>query len=69
MLTGVYAARNITGEQHDVWSVNTEKEYLEKGRTATLSHGDRLVPVPVTVRLREGSSKSTMRLSKPFLQA
>lgn len=49
MLTGVYAARNVTGEQHDVWAVNTEKEYLEEGQTATLSHGDRLVPVPVTV--------------------
>lgn len=49
MLTGVYAARNITGEHYDVWSVNTEKEYLEEGRSATLGHGDRLVPKSVTV--------------------
>jgi hypothetical protein len=53
MLTGVYAARNITGEQHDVWSVNTEKEYLENGRSATLNRGERLVPSRVTVRVEE----------------
>ena len=53
MLTGVYAARNVTGERYDVWSVNTEKEYLEEGRSATLSHGDRLIPVPVTVPVEE----------------
>jgi hypothetical protein len=47
MLTGVYAARNVTGERNDVWSVNTEKEYLEEG--GCLSRGDRLVPVPVMV--------------------
>lgn len=49
MLTGVYAARNVTGEQYDVWSVNTEKEYLEEGGSATVGDGDRLVPVPVRV--------------------
>jgi hypothetical protein len=49
MLTGVYAARNITGERHDVWSVNTEKEYLEEGGCAKLSQGDRFVPVMVAV--------------------
>ena len=49
MLTGVYAARNVTGEHYDVWSVNTEKEYLEEGRSATVDHGDRLVPVSVPV--------------------
>jgi hypothetical protein len=49
MLTGVYAARNVTGEQYDVWSVNTEKDYLEEGESVTVSHGDRLVPVPVSV--------------------
>ena len=45
MLTGVYAARNVTGERNDVWAVNTEKEYLEDGRCH--SRVDRLVPVPV----------------------
>ena len=53
MLTGVYAARNITGERHDVWSVNTEKEYHEEGRVAQLNAGDRLVPTPVTVSVGE----------------
>jgi len=49
MLTGVYAARNVTGEQYDVWSVNTEKDYLEESGSVTVGHGDRLVPVPVSV--------------------
>jgi hypothetical protein len=53
MLTGIYAARNVTGERYDVWSVNTEKEYLEEGRKTTVSQGDRLVPVSVTVPVGE----------------
>lgn len=53
MLTGVYAARNITGERHDVWSVNTEKEYLEEGRSVTLSRDERLVPTRVAVPIEE----------------
>jgi hypothetical protein len=44
MLTGVYAVRNIMGEQYDVWSVNTEMEYHEDGRAAYVAAGDRLVP-------------------------
>lgn len=48
MLTGVYAARNIVGEQNDVWSVNTETEYQEEGRMAEREVGDRLVPVQLT---------------------
>lgn len=41
MLTGVFAARNIAGQEHqDVWSVNVDKEYHEEVRTAT----ERLVP-------------------------
>ncbi|MGH7962575.1 MAG: NAD(P)/FAD-dependent oxidoreductase [Candidatus Binatia bacterium] len=47
MLTGVYAARNIMGEQYDVWSVNTEMEYHEEGRVAETPPGDRLVPTRV----------------------
>lgn len=57
MLTGVYAARNITGERHDVWSVNTEKEYLEEGRVATLNRGERLTPERVTVSVKEKIEK------------
>ena len=49
MLTGVYAAGNILGERHDVWSVNTEKEYHEEERVAQPSAGDRLVPTRVNV--------------------
>ncbi|MBC7233688.1 MAG: NAD(P)/FAD-dependent oxidoreductase [Chloroflexi bacterium] len=29
MLTGMLAARNVLGEQHDLWKVNTEQEYYE----------------------------------------
>jgi len=53
MLTGVYAARNIAGERHDVWAVNTEKEYHEEGRVAQLNAGDRLVPLRVAVTVGE----------------
>lgn len=54
MLTGIYAARNIAGEKHDVWSVNTEMEYHEEAReekSATVAAGDRLVPARVAVRV------------------
>lgn len=30
MLTGLLAARNILGEQHDLWNVNTERSYYEE---------------------------------------
>ncbi len=49
MLTGVYAARNITGERWDVWSVNTEREYHEEGRSSAHHAGDQLVPAQVSV--------------------
>src|SRR5438445_1874127 len=48
MLTGVYAARNIVGEKHDVWSVNTEQAYHEAGQVAHEVKGSRLVPSRVT---------------------
>ena len=60
MLTAVYAARNIVGEKHDVWSVNTEMEYHEEERekrsatkplitTATTGRGgDRQIPRRLT---------------------
>jgi protoporphyrinogen oxidase len=57
MLTGIYAARNITGERHDVWSINTEKEYLEEGRLATLSRGERLIPTRVAVSVNQRIEK------------
>ncbi len=63
MLTAVYAARNIVGEKHDVWSVNTEMEYHEEERVKSPvskpvitetkaipvpANGDRLVPRRLT---------------------
>ncbi len=32
MQTGIMAARNCCGEQHDLWAVNEEKSYLEEER-------------------------------------
>ncbi|MBI1922560.1 MAG: NAD(P)/FAD-dependent oxidoreductase [Geobacter sp.] len=32
ILTGLQAAANALGEQHDIWSVNTDQEYLETCR-------------------------------------
>ena len=56
MLTAVYAARNIVGEKHDVWTVNTEAEYHEEQRIAkplvplqsTATNGDRQTPRTLT---------------------
>jgi protoporphyrinogen oxidase len=53
MLTGVYAARNIVGARHDVWAVNTDKEYHEEGRVAELNAGDRLIPASVCVSVAQ----------------
>ncbi|NUQ44766.1 MAG: NAD(P)/FAD-dependent oxidoreductase [Phycisphaerae bacterium] len=47
MLTAVFAARNIVGERHDVWSVNVEKEYHEEAKVATPAAGERLVPARI----------------------
>lgn len=58
MLTGVYAAGNILGEQHDVWSVNTEKEYHEEERVTQPNAGDRLVPIRVSVSVGEAIEES-----------
>jgi hypothetical protein len=44
MLAGIFAARNISGQEHDIWSINVEQEYHEEGDTQTLSVTDRLVP-------------------------
>jgi protoporphyrinogen oxidase len=30
MLTGLLAARNVMGEKHDLWDVNTERSYYEE---------------------------------------
>lgn len=39
MVTGILAARNILGENHDVWAVNVEEDYHEGGEVR-----DRLTP-------------------------
>lgn len=62
MLTGVYAAGNILGEQHDVWSVNTEKEYHEEERVTQPNAGDRLVPIRVSVSVGEAIEESEDRV-------
>ncbi len=41
MLTGIYAARNVTGAALDIWSVNVDDEYHE---TVDTKRGDRLSP-------------------------
>jgi len=35
ILSGLYAARNLEGEKHDLDRINVEKEYLEEKRTRT----------------------------------
>jgi len=47
MLTGVYAARNLVGEHYDVWSVNTEMDYLEEKSKREVTTGDRVVPTKI----------------------
>lgn len=43
MLTGILAARNVAGEQHDLWRVNGDAEYQEEESTG----GGRQVPEPI----------------------
>jgi len=38
MLSGVLAARNYLGEDHDIWEVNVEDEYLEEKQLPTPVH-------------------------------
>ena len=35
MLTGLLAARNVLGEDHDLWDVNTERSYYEEQQVAS----------------------------------
>ena len=48
MMTGLLAARNLAGAEHDVWDVNVEQEYHEEGSgedgSGKDSSGDRLIP-------------------------
>lgn len=38
MLTGLLAARNLLGEEHDLWNVNTERSYYEEFTTEELKN-------------------------------
>ena len=42
MLTGILAARNLSGADFDLWAVNSDAEYLEE-----VSSEDRMVPAKV----------------------
>jgi protoporphyrinogen oxidase len=66
MLTGVYAARNIAGEKLDVWSVNTEKEYLEEDHSRASISGDRLVPVGILPAISETEAAAEVILETIF---
>ncbi|MBW1812808.1 MAG: NAD(P)/FAD-dependent oxidoreductase [Deltaproteobacteria bacterium] len=36
VLMGILAARNVSGENHDLWNINEEKEYLEQSEKSNL---------------------------------
>ena len=38
MLTAMLAVRNLDGERHDIWAVNTDDEYHEIVDSETLRH-------------------------------
>ncbi|WP_337286852.1 NAD(P)-binding protein [Candidatus Methylomirabilis sp.] len=42
ILTGVVAARKYFGEEHDLWEVNTEDEYLEEKQPPAQTHASKL---------------------------
>ncbi|HYO47018.1 MAG TPA: NAD(P)/FAD-dependent oxidoreductase [Gemmatimonadota bacterium] len=48
MLTGILAARNVAGEDHDIWSVNVDEEYHEAAAAS-----DRLTPATARERSLE----------------
>ena len=58
MLTGIYAARNVCGQNVDVWNVNVEPEYHERGRPEARTGwiGERLVPQSI-----ECDSRATLQ--------
>jgi protoporphyrinogen oxidase len=46
MLTGILAVRNLMGEEHDLWEVNTERSYHEDFVTADKAAGQSSQPHP-----------------------
>jgi protoporphyrinogen oxidase len=49
MLTAMYAAENILGAHHDLWSVNVDEEYHEEVSGGDRAGTGRSAPVPVPV--------------------
>lgn len=66
MLTAVYAARNITGENYDVWTVNTEQEYHEEKRAGEAVPGDRAVPQRVPVSAGAADDEADRLIKEAF---
>ncbi|MBI3651051.1 MAG: NAD(P)/FAD-dependent oxidoreductase [Acidobacteria bacterium] len=66
MLTGIYAARNLAGENFDVWSVNTEPHYLEEDQAMRTTAGDRLVPVGLVPEFSPGEDAAEVMLETLF---
>ena len=40
MQTGILAARNVLGQRHDLWAVNTDQQHLESGTVEDRRHQD-----------------------------
>lgn len=51
MMTALLAARNILGARYDVWSVNTDAEYLEEDKSS--APAGRLAPFPLQPALEQ----------------
>lgn len=51
MLTALLAARNLCGEQHDIWAVNTDMEYQKELRIQEQAAGKEiLLPNPIVAQ-------------------
>jgi hypothetical protein len=46
MVTGILAARNVAGADHDLWAANADPSYLEEIRAPVGAVADRAIPRP-----------------------
>lgn len=53
MLTALLAAKNILGESHDLWNVNTERSYHEEFTKAEWSSGQQTTHLPSPSRIKQ----------------
>lgn len=53
MLTALLAAKNILGENHDLWNVNTERSYHEEFTKAERSSDQQISQLPQPSRLKQ----------------